>query len=113
MIPSVAVSADKNSNYGTDSGNGTIDQVFLLSITEVTRYFSNDSSRQCQGTAYCYAQGAYQAGNDYCRWWLRSPGSNSYYAASVDNIGSVNQEGNYVDNGGNAVRPAMWIDLGS
>lgn len=113
MIRSTTVTADKNPPYGTSPGNNTNDKVFLLSIMEVNKYFSSDSARQCQGTAYCYAQGAYKAGNDNCWWWLRSPGSNSNYAAYVNDVGSVNYYGNYVVSGINAVRPALWIDLGS
>ena len=121
MIPSVTVSADKNPSYSTSPGNSTTDQVFLLSITEVNKYFSSNSARQCQGTAYCYAQGAFEAdaqgvfgadkGN--CWWWLRSPGYDSYGAASVRRKGSVNDDGYGVDDISIAVRPALWIDLGS
>ena len=114
MIPSVTVSADKNPSYSTSPGNSTTDQVFLLSITEVNNYFSSNSARQCQGTAYCYAQGAYKAYNGNCWWWLRSPGYDSNYAAYVDYDGSVDEDGYYVDHGDDyAVRPALWIDLGS
>lgn len=55
----------------TESANKK-DRVFLLSMDEAWEYFSSDSTRQCQGTAYCYAQGAYKTGNGHCAWWLRS-----------------------------------------
>ena len=111
MIPSVTVSADKNTIYSTSPGNSTTDQVFLLSIKEVNKYFSSDSVRLCQGTAYCFAQGANKASHGNCWWWLRSPGFDSYYASYVQYYGSV---GNYcclVDNDVGAVRPAMWISF--
>ena len=113
MIPSVTVSADENPSYSTSPGNSTTDQVFLLSITEVNKYFSSNSARQCQGTAYCYAQGAQKGDNGNCWWWLRSPGYDSYGAASVRRKGSVNDDGYGVDDISIAVRPALWIDLGS
>ena len=113
MIPSVTVSADKNPSYSTSPGNSTTDQVFLLSITEVNNYFSSDSARQCQGTAYCYAQGADKADNGNCWWWLRSPGYFSTDAAGVYYDGSVREYGNLVSSDKGAVRPALWIDLGS
>lgn len=50
MIPTVTVSADKNPDYSTNPGNATQDQVFLLSITEVNKYFSSDSARH---EAFC------------------------------------------------------------
>lgn len=113
MIPSVTVSADKNPSYSTSPGNSTTDQVFLLSITEVNKYFSSHSARQCQGTAYCYAQGAYKADNGNCWWWLRSPGYYSNFAAGVNGDGSVDEFGSSVNIDKYAVRPALWIDLGS
>ena len=113
MIPSVAVSADKNPSYSTSPGNSTMDQVFLLSIKEVNKYFSSDSARQCQGTAWCYAQGALKASNGNCWWWLRSPGRYSNGAAYVDPDGSVDHSGAYVYGDECAVWPALWINLGS
>ena len=111
MISNVTVSADKNPEYSTNPGNSTKDQVFLLSIREANKYFTSSSALQCQGTAYCYEQGAYKASNGNCCWWLRSPGSSSYNAAFVDDGGSVGNFGNYVSYNFNAVRPALWIDL--
>ena len=42
-----------------------------------------------------------------CWWWLRSPGNNRYNAANVNNDGSVNDNGNNVNNNNDAVRPAL------
>ncbi len=119
MIPSVSVSADENPSYSTSPGNSTTDQVFLLNITEANKYFNSDSSRQCQGTAYCYyAQGAYKGKNGDCIWWLRSPGYSSDLVAIVDYGGSViigdsvYDYSNHVSHDGVAVRPAMWINIG-
>lgn len=112
MIASSTVTADKNPSYSTSPGNNTTDKVFLLSITEVYKYFSSESARQCQGTAYCYAQGAYKASNGNCWWWLRSPGYDSSSAAFVSYDGSVGSTGR-VSYGSGAVRPALWINLGS
>ena len=113
MIPTVTVDAENPTWGSTSPGNSTTDQVFLLSITEVNKYFSSNSARQCQGTAYCYAQGAHKAYNGNCWWWLRSPGISSDYAADVYYGGSVRETGRDVCNGKYAVRPALWINLGS
>ncbi len=113
MVSSSTVTADNNPNYSTSPGNSTTDQVFLLSITEANKYFSPDSARQCKGTAYCYALGAYKASNGNCWWWLRSPGINSRGAALVSYGGSVYNYGTSVDYDYDAVRPALWISLGS
>ncbi|MBQ4297717.1 MAG: serine/threonine protein kinase, partial [Clostridia bacterium] len=112
MIQSTTVTADINPSYSTSPGNNTTDKVFLLSIAEVNKYFSSDNARQCQGTAYCYAQGAYKASNGG-RWWLRSPGFYSHCAAYVLYDGSVSRSGDDVTRGDSGVRPALWINLGS
>ncbi len=127
VIPTVAVSADKNPEYSTNPGNATQDKVFLLSITEANQYFSSDSARQCEATAYAEAQDAYvSSSNVNCWWWLRSPGGNQVSAATVDHDGYVDDYGYSVDYDGyvagygysvgisnSAVRPALWIDLNS
>ena len=113
IIKSTTVTADKNPSRSTSPGNDTTDKVFLLSIMEVNNYFSSDSARQCQGTAYCYAQGAYKASNGNCWWWLRSSGYFSDYAAYVYDNGSVRSSGDLVTYVNDAVRPALWIDLGA
>lgn len=114
MIPIVTVSADKNPDYSTNPGNTTQDQVFLLSITEVYKYFSFDSARQCKPTEYAVARGASVnifIGNYW--WWLRSPGDSQGYAALVGSDGYVREHGDVVYRDSNAVRPALWIDLNS
>ena len=85
----------------------------ITEVTEINKYFSSYSARQCQGTAYCYAQGAYKTDNGNCWWWLRSPGGISDYAAYVYDNGSVRSSGDLVTYVNDAVRPALWIDLGS
>ena len=113
MIPTVTVSADKNPDYSTNPGNATQDQVFLLSITEVNKYFSSDSARQCKPTDYAVANGAWESDSGNCWWWLRSPGLTQLLAASVYDDGDVTEFGRSVDHDDCAVRPALWIDLNS
>ncbi len=100
------VTADKN----LPTEVNITDKVFLLSLKEVNKYFGSDAASKCQGTAYCYAQGAYKAGNGFSWWWLRSSGMLSKNAALVYDSGSVNHIGNDVSVRG-AVRPALWINL--
>ena len=107
------ISADENPEYSSDAGNDTEDKVFLLSTTEVKKYFESGNA-QCSGTAYCYSRGIKKSENGNCWWWLRTPGRNTYggyyCAAGVGSDGSISYEGNGV-NIENAVRPAMWIDI--
>lgn len=113
IIRNTTVRAQQNPRYGTSSGHDTNDKVFLLSIQEAKEYFSTRGSLICQGTAYCYAQGAHKNDDGTCWWWLRSPGQSDKYAAYVRNLGSINQEGHTVAGINDAVRPALWIDFGS
>lgn len=113
QIQSTSVSADKNPEYSTDPGNSTTDKMFLLSITEVKKYFSSDEDRKCEATDYAIAQGASYSREKKptCCWWLRSPGFNQLVAEDVYGEGFVSNGGNAVDYDNVGVRPAMWINL--
>ncbi len=116
-IPQITVDAARNSFFHTDPGLSTIDQVFLLSEREANHYFSTDEERKCEPTEYAIAKGTRKNntyklnGRDTCWWWLRSPGYDSDRAAGVRHDGAVWTDGNNVTFEGNAVRPALWIDL--
>ena len=119
MIQSTNVSADENPEYDTDPGKATTDQVFLLSINEVNKYFASDEERMCVPTAYAIANGAYtsdsytKGGAATCWWWLRSPGRSQSSAAGVGRGGGVHERGDGVFSDGGCVRPALWINLAS
>ena len=109
--------------YKLASGSATQDKIFLLSIEEVSRYFSSDSARTVHPTVYAKEQGSFvEETTDNSWWWLRSPGKNRSYAASVFVNGVVNYSGYYTITGnfnqgsgvnywGGSVRPVLWIDL--
>ena len=111
------VSADLNPVYGTDPGRATVDRLFLLSIPEAEKLFASDRARRCAPTDYAKARGVYfnadfkADGRPSCRWWLRSPGNYSYYAAYVGCDGSVNGIGFGVLYDAAGVRPAFWMKL--
>ena len=120
QIITTAVKNDDNPDYGTDGGNDTNDKVFLLSIDEVNKYFSSDEARKCVPTAYAKAQGASTSagfvtanGEATCKWWLRSSGSFSGRVATVIGDGYVDTDGYNLTCGSCAVRPAMWITVGT
>ena len=118
MIQSTTVTADKNPMYSTSPGNNTTDKVFLLSIPEVNKYFGSNETRMCEPTEYAKAQGAYtnsnySIGGKATCWWLRSPGRHSDWAASVRDDDFVRYISYCVDFSIVAVRPALWLNLGS
>ena len=110
------------SQWQTDEGKNTQDQIFLLSYAEANRYLDvtddiNIKARVAP-TAYAVARGAYCSeidqtfdGKPAGRWWLRSSGYRRNIAPVVFAGGSLS---NYnVDRVQNVVRPAFWINLGS
>ena len=105
------VTADANPSYNTNPDNNTMDKVFLLSITEVNKYFSSDSARICYATDYAENQGSYTNSDGACWWWLRSPGYSSSDASSVGSVGSVSLVGDYVSDTHSSVRLAVWVRL--
>ncbi len=118
IIPMVTV-VNSNNPYGTKGGYDTSDKIFLLSIDETKAFFSSNSVRECEATAYAKAQGTQTGGSGVsydrrCRWWLRSPGFGQDNAADVHGNGDIDDTRGYgVALGGNGVRPAMWITLDS
>ena len=100
LICETKVDNKDNPEYGTFGGVSTADQVFLLSIDEVDKYFTNNKERIA--TEVGAASGSW--------WWLRSPGHGSRLAASVNRGGSVDSYGCDVDYS-YGIRPALWIDI--
>jgi len=87
-----------NIDYETAGGNATNDNVFLLSIAEANRYFTDDADRVAN----------YNGSADW--WWLRSPGGDNQYAAGVEGRGKIGIGGNRLDSI-HGVRPALYIKL--
>ena len=120
---------DDNIKYGTEGGNDTKDKVFLLSESEVydtTEAESHgfvketstcDEGRRSKSSTYAKAKGTSNnvsdAYSDNCWWWLRSPGDRTTCAANVNYDGYVHYDGSGVYYGGNAVRPALHLDISS
>ena len=112
MIPTVTVSADRNPTYNTDPGKATQDKVFLLSISEVKKYFTKDTDRICQFTAFAKRSGVKSGSSgNICDWLLRSPGYKQNTSSNVSTSGYVTEIGNFVSVSSYAIRPAIWVDL--
>ena len=92
-----------------DPGNDTQDRIFLLSISEVLRYLPYQAARLCKPPkALIEPREAY--GEDYCSWWLRSPGLAPYQAANITAQAQV-YKSTSISNKYTAVRPAIWIEM--
>ena len=113
LILPTRVSADQNPSFASEPGAETTDKIFLLSATEVEKYFQSNFSRQCHPSDYAVAQGAYSSSPDggNCWWWLRTSGNNNVFASFVHSEGNVDLGGRSVLQENIAVRPAMWLSV--
>ena len=116
------IKADQNPEYDENPGEDTADKIFLLSATEVDKYFGTDSEtfkgsiecRKCQPTKFAedYTYAYLKEGNTSGCWFLRTTGdcyTNASFAY-VDENGVINYKGWSTDCGGCMIRPAMWIE---
>ncbi len=139
IIIKSCIENNDNSEYGTDGGNDTYDNVFLLSMYDMINtgfgfsgdFNEYDVARRCAATEYAKAQGAFLTeqyydyyegkskpcatadGEPTCWWWLRSPGYSAYYAVNVYAGGSISMDVHIVNIDNLAVRPALYISLKS
>ncbi len=116
MIEETRCEQPVNPQYSTPAGDATQDKIFLLSISEVEKYFNGNDDRMCLPTANVFAQGVHTSQGNRTWWWLRSPGGKSDRAARVSNDGSVDYYGfsvHDVFNDSGCIRPALWINLGT
>lgn len=81
-----------NPNFGSLGGEEAEDRLFLLSIEEALALLPDDKARAIG-----------------CWWWLRTPGFDNSFAATVTPDGGVVRIGSFVDAEDDAVRPAMWV----
>jgi hypothetical protein len=117
---------EKNPWFGTSGGGRTDDAIFLLSISEVVRYFKdsgqlkhkNPENECCIDDKFNEKRIANYKGKSTW-WWLRSPGSSSATAAYVNSDGRLYVAGRQVSNTRSSgvvagvvagVRPALWLD---
>ena len=104
-----------NSKYGTDGGNDTNDKVFLLSVSDVEKYFDSKVSRKVAPTNYVVnirKLSSKFSSDDSVGYWLRNTGYKQYCAAYVYSDGDILTSGGRVyDYSG--IRPALWINLES
>ncbi|MBR4343202.1 MAG: fibronectin type III domain-containing protein [Lachnospiraceae bacterium] len=103
LIKKVKIKNPDNKKMKTKGGKNTSDRIFLLSISEVEKYFSENP-----GKGSISRVGRFRNG-DAGEWWLRSPGISQASASYVTGDGKI--LGNYHTANFANVRPAIWIDL--
>jgi hypothetical protein len=125
-IAETLVDNTNNQWFGTVGGNKTNDRVFLLSLSELVKYFGDSgdllnkrgkdyygnvkSNGHCIHDRYDNVRIARDNGGRASWWWLRSPGESGRDAACVHYDGHVYVSGTNVGHTA-GIRPALWLNL--
>ena len=105
------IGVDHNPYFDTDPGEKTTEKVFLLSISETTKYLWTDAMRQGRPTAYAIAKGVRVGAQGNCMWWLRTPGYDASSSTRMLSDGTINYCGYRVHSDFNGVRPCIRVSL--
>jgi hypothetical protein len=93
------------------AGDDTHDRVFLLSKTEVLRFFPNQEDRVAYPTEYAKSKDCtVDPVTGSCRWWTRTSGARNVDICGMRLDGRISSYGMQdVDWPTNTMRPALWI----
>ena len=106
----VAQKVTNRDNKGNPGGDPTTDQIFILDIKELEKYFDSAKDRKAEATEFAQSRGAFvDEKEDACWYWVRNPGDNARYAAYVNCKGDILDRGNLVFGNTFAVRPALRV----
>lgn len=97
-----------NKVYYVSAGMDTRDRVFILSAEEASSYFE-EGERWASPGKVARAEAAANDAPAYEWYWLRTPGQNAHYVASVNADGGI-AWGGYNNAQYGYVRPAIWIE---
>ena len=104
------VEKDRTDKNGIES----TDTVFVMNVDELNEYWESKEDRKTSATDYALARGVYEC-LDHCWWWVSDQGETSrgdalpFYAAYVNCIGDILENGMLVFCSDFGVRPAVWI----
>ena len=111
---------ENNPWFGVNGGYDTVDRVFMLSISEVIRYFGDSGliHTRPEDVTVTWFSDAYDSARisrfhdgNRAFWWLRTPGNRMDLASGVDATGAISVFGTGVSNSTLGARPAMWIRI--
>ena len=116
-IINIQVINRNNPWFGTKDGSDTTDEIFLLSLEEVKKYFGDSGQLMNKNQKNEFwiddqynSKRRAKYGNETDWWWLRSLGIAGHLAAGVGSGGRVSVSGDGISNDG-GVRPALWLNL--
>ncbi len=118
LIKGSVVPADNHPNFAKDPSKYTVDNVFLLGISEVEQYFKTSEAAIGTATKYAESQSQSWLPTYYC-WMLRSHGKSLSHIAFVEPDGIINEDGSIISydretntvSSSGYIRPALWISI--
>ncbi|GHU55325.1 hypothetical protein FACS1894132_11270 [Clostridia bacterium] len=117
QIVTMQIKTENNPRFDTECGEETLDKVFLLSVSEVAKYFGdsgqlvngNPNSKWWVNDQYNKNRVANDEKGKAVWWWLRTPGMHKNTAVYVNTGGSINLAGHRSYDSGGGIRPAIWV----
>jgi hypothetical protein len=113
---SILTTTVKNDNpHGVKgAGDDTLDKIYLLSKSEVLRFFPEMADRVAYPTEYAKSKGCtVDPKTGSCRWWTRTPGARTMDICGMRLDGRISSYGMQdVDWPTNTMRPVMWVQCG-
>ncbi len=94
---------------GISQGAVVDDEVGLLSVQQVEKYFPGAADKQCTATAYAVKRGVYVAANGFSPWWTCTMGQNNESACLVRSDGAINYNGRELTVVSFGARPVIWL----
>ena len=94
---------------GISQGAVVDDEVGLLSVQQVEKYFPAPADKQCTATAYAVKRGVYVAANGFSPWWTCTMGQNNESACLVRSDGAINYNGRELTVPTFGARPVIWL----
>jgi hypothetical protein len=119
-IITTQITNPNNPWFGTNGGIDTTDNIFILSIEEIVKYFGdsrqlrnkNRNTKYYINDNFNYVRKAVDFVGTSSFWWLRTPGNSQSFTSGVSTDGRIVVSGDFA-NRNNAfsggIRPALWL----
>ena len=109
-LQNVEIATSKNPKTGRSNGNTTRGSVFILSNEEFDHYRLREFQLKATATPYAIKQGIFCTADSDAYYWVRTPGTDEHTQMFIGKAGARNEGGNYLDQKGRGIRPAVWVD---
>ncbi|MDD6339259.1 MAG: acyltransferase family protein [Butyrivibrio sp.] len=100
----------ERSQIAVTDNEGAQDRIFILSKSEVDKYYKTDKDRQLKPSPMAEKRSTYKhwvTGNTW--WWLRDSGETRKKIKTIFATGEFSEDWASITSGG--IRPAMWVSI--